>query len=117
MKYKIDKILGHIWLSILPLLIVSFVLSTAIELFITLNDELGAMYFNIVCLLSIMLGIGWVINLIWALISLVQEKLHSRYLDKHPEKCVSTEQLARDFENLAQALRDSEKEKEEKEIK
>ena len=112
--YRFEKhFLIPIWSMILPFWLVSCFLMLLLYAFdaIYFDDDFAAIFFNIATLLSIIYLSGWVINLfILSPIHWIKGKIHDRYLDKHPEKCTSTEQLAQDFEKLAEALRESDKE-------
>ena len=109
MKDKINDILVYVFFfSIIALCF--FALSISVDLFIHSDDEMGALHLNIACLLSVIIFASMLINFLIIPICRVTYK----YIDKkrHPEKYkpVTTEQIAKDFEALAQALRDNDKE-------
>ena len=110
MKDKIDSVLAYVFFfSIITLCF--FALSTSVDLFIHSNDEMGALHLNIACLLSVIIFASMLIN--YLIIPVC--RFTYKHIDKkrHPEKYkpVTTEQIAKDFEALAQALRDNDKEK------
>lgn len=118
--YRFEKrFLIPLWSLILPVILVANLLFIIIyefsDMYISNHD--GKIYFNIVALFSIIYLGGWVLNvIILAPIMWIKGVLHDKYLDKHPEKCVSAEQLAQDFENLAKVLREEDKEKKDERV-
>lgn len=108
--YKLDRWLLGIFLLVLLPTTCAYTIIGCCLLFAGMDDEVATIWLNFACLFATILGSAFVLNLIilWP-IYWIKDKLHRRYLDKHPEKCVSTEQLAQDFEKLAQALRESDK--------
>lgn len=110
--YKLDKWLLGPFVLIFPPAICLFIIIACLWLFVGMDDEVATLWLNFACLFATIELSAFTLNLIilWP-IYWIKDKLHRRYLDKHPEKCVSTEQLAQDFEKLAQALRESDKEK------
>lgn len=119
MKRKINDVLIFIWITFLPLFITAnFTLILLLE-FSVIDIEFpfdGVVWANICGLVIAIYLLGWLFNLVWALINWIGELIHSYKLEKYykenPDKEKEmTEKLAKDFEDLAQKLRDDLKEK------
>ena len=61
MNNKIDSILKIIWAALI-LFLTSYVIFTAIELFVSLNEKRAALYLNIACLISILIFATFLVN-------------------------------------------------------
>lgn len=100
---KLNKTLILIWSIILPIHIIMLNLCCIIT---KTENWVGL---NIVVITSIIYFSGWITNIICGVASLINSARYERWLEKHPEKQTTTEQLAKDFEDLAKALRDKDK--------
>lgn len=108
---KFDKyVMSTLWFMVLPIVLAFSVLIVVVWEFDFINPSLTegqiAAILNGMALVAIIYLSGWLINLVWGVIINIKDGFRSRYLDKHPEKCVSREKLAQDFEELAKALRE-----------
>jgi len=108
---KFDKyVMTTLWVMVFPIILAFSVLMVIVWAFGFINPSLTewqiAAILNAMALVAIIYLSGWVINLVWGVIINIKDGFRLRYLDKHPEKCVSREKLAQDFEELAKALRE-----------
>ena len=101
---KIDKTLIGIWSMPLPLIIATMALAYI------LSKSEDAIWPNVIVGFIVVYLACWVINCVLGIVSFIKDLLYDRWLEKHPEEQITTEKLAQDFENLAKALRESEKE-------
>lgn len=113
---KIDKAMATIWAMALPIVLAFFVLFVVLWEYDIINpgitNEQSMVLLNTMAIVAAIFLLGWLVNLTWSIVALIREKLHFKYLEKHPEKCITNEQLAEDFERLAKALRESEDKRE-----
>lgn len=108
---KINNFLFIFWNIFLPVVIAFIILLMNYDLYVLLNDELVAMWFPVITVLSIIYFSGWAINLIWGFIAWIVEKVHfyrlAKYYKEHPEEELKNmERLAKDFEEIARIIRE-----------
>lgn len=108
---KANEFLMFLFITFIQPLTCVFLIIAAYNLWVLLDDELGAMWLNIACLLGTIFLVGFTFNMLWALISWIGEKIHfyrlDRYYEEHPEEeQKNREALAKDFEELAKIIRE-----------
>lgn len=73
MKKAVDTLL-LVWLIIIPMFICTLIIITGIWLYVELDDEGASLYLNIACLLSCLWLVGYIIELITAIIREIKTK-------------------------------------------
>lgn len=117
-RKRIENILFLFWIVLLP---ITFAVNLGFMLMLEWNvidiefPYNGVIYSNICGALILIYLTGWLFNLVWAAINGIVETIHSHKLNKYyrenPDKEKEmTEKLAKDFEDLAQKLREDVKE-------
>ena len=117
-RAKFEDVLLLFWAILLP---ITFAVNLGFMLMVewdVLDIEFpynGVVYSNICGVLILIYLGGWLFNMVWALINGIGELIYSHKLDKYyrenPDKYKEqTEKMAKDFEDLAQKLREDIKE-------
>ena len=111
---KIERnLLVPLWCMVMPFTLALFVLFVALWDFdivdFPMEDWQANAILNAMSLIAAIYITGWMVNLTWSAVNAIRERLRLRYLGKHPEECVTSEQIAQDFENLAKAIREKDK--------
>ena len=120
LRAKIENVLLLFWIVLLP---ITFAINLGFMLMVEWNvldiefPYNGVIYSNICGALILIYLTGWLFNLVWSAINGIVEiiRLHklNKYYKENPDKEKEmAEKLAKDFENLAQKLREDSKEKE-----
>ena len=118
---KLNEILLYIFLILFPPIACFLMILSAYDFYVLLEDELAALWLNIGCLFATVFLAGFFFNMfILSPIMWIKEKIHFYRLDKfykeHPEKeKENAEALARDFEKLAEILRNGKENEEDHE--
>ena len=113
MKRIERNLLAPVWFIVMPFTLALFVLFVTLSAFdaiyIEMEPEQTCALLNAMSFIATIYVTGWMVNLTWSAVNAIRERLRLRYLDKHPEECVTSEQIAQDFENLAKAIREEDK--------
>lgn len=113
MKSIERNLLVPLWCMVMPFTLALFVLFVALTAFdviyVDMEIDQTCALLNAMSLIAVIYVTGWMVNLTWSAVNAIRERLRLRHLDKHPEECVTSEQIAQDFEDIAKAIREKDK--------
>lgn len=82
MLKKIDNVLRALWFLFWPVLTAILLFFAAWDLFIWLDDEMGALWLNIACLCAVITCSGWIVNFIISIVKDIMKAIKNKRNNK-----------------------------------